>query len=243
LAVILKPRGRLFCFEIQKTIFDKLLTINCKFMLRFLSTIFFVFTSMMLFTSLQSCGKNDVSPNIITEQPKNPEQLHQEAETYAKSQGWSQGVNSLVAGVLDYYYYRNVTNGPILIKLTYQVNVQDFIIKIETHSKEKGYDPKNEGILQTTVSSLEGDNKNTTWFIPTKIIYDAKDNSKTLITFEIDDYPAGVQSGVDYNTIGKTEGILSTKQMQIYSTFGKRSSNITDRVVDKEKRGQLKDLL
>ena len=175
--------------------------------------------------------------------PANLEKWHLEAEAEATRLGWSQGVKSLAAGVIDYYYYyKESANGPLLIRLSYQVDVDDFIKKIEADAaNRKTYDPKTEGVFQASVVSLEGDSKQNTWFVPSSAIYDAKSQGKDKLALEIGKYPS---PNAGRNTIETNEGIRPTKQMQIYSDYGIRNAKkVEDRNIDSEKRGALKDIL
>jgi hypothetical protein len=137
---------------------------------------------LALTPAMQSCEPDTkVEPIVVDKyagmsQEQKMEAWHQEAEAYATAQGWSQGVRSLVAGVIDYHYYKESANGPLLIRLSYQVDVNDFIGKIEADAAKRGtYDPKTEGFFQGTVSSLEGDGKQNFWNIPSSVLYDAFD--------------------------------------------------------------------
>jgi hypothetical protein len=195
--------------------------------------------------TVMSCDPTEVAPKEqINTKPTEAQllQWHQEAEAEADRQGWSQGVKSLAAGVIDYYYYKESANGPLLIRLSYQVDAADFIAKIEADAaNRKTYDPKTEGVFQANVASLEGDNKNTAWFVPSSAIYEAKAQGKTKLELVIGEYAPPVAG---FNTIGKNEGVIPNKQMQIYSGYGiKNATKVEDRIKDTEKRGQLKDIL
>ncbi len=195
---------------------------------------------------MQSCkdpeGKVEPDKYAGMTQEQKMEAWHQEAEAEATKLGWSQGVRSLAAGVIDYYYYKESANGPLLIRLSYQVDVEDFIKKIETDAKNRGtYDPKTEGVFQASVVSLEGDGKQNTWFVPSSAIYEAKAQGKQKLSLEIGVYPSPNQGR---NTINVNEGIVPNKQMQLYSGYGiKNATKTEDRVKDVEKRGALKDIL
>jgi hypothetical protein len=192
-----------------------------------------------------SCDPTEVAPKEqINTKPTEAQllQWHQEAEAEADRQGWSQGVKSLAAGVIDYYYYKESANGPLLIRLSYQVDVADFIAKIEADAaNRKTYDPKTEGFLQATVSSLEGDGKQNFWKIPSDIIYKAKEEGKQSLSYAIGEHPS---QNAGFNTIGKGEGLIPSKQMQIYAGYGNKNwVEPSEIIVDKDKKGQLKDIL
>jgi hypothetical protein len=195
--------------------------------------------------TVMSCDPTEVAPKEqINTKPTEAQllQWHQEAEAEADRQGWSQGVKSLAAGVIDYYYYKESANGPLLIRLSYQVDVADFIAKIEADAaNRKTYDPKTGANLWATAASLEGDNKNNFWSIPVDVIYKAQAEGKKTIAFEIGDYPANVPNG---STIGKNQGLSPNKEMQIYASYGNRNwTNSDEIVIQPSKRGPLKNIL
>jgi hypothetical protein len=121
--------------------------------------------------------------------------------------------------------------------------VDDFIAKIEADAAARGgiYDPKTGGFFHANVASLEGDIKNTAWYIPSNIIYDAKAQGKKTLNLEIGDYPAPVAS---FTTIKKGEGLSPQKEMQIYAGYGNKNwVESNEIVIDKDKRGELKNIL
>ncbi len=191
---------------------------------------------------LTACETEQVDPEGVLSREEQLAKWHEEAEAYANSQGWSQGVRSLVAGVIDYHYFKESANGPILIRVSYQVDVDDFIQKIEADAAARGtYDPRTEGVLQASLISLEGDYKNNAWFIPSSAFYEAKAQGKKSLNLGVGEYPAPVPN---FNNIAPTEGLVPNKEMQIYSGYGiKNATKVEDRIKDQEKRGPLKDIL
>lgn len=202
------------------------------------TTVTTIGTAGLLATSTMSCESDEVGKET---QAQKEERWHQEAEAEATRLGWSQGVRSLAAGVIDYYYYKEREGGPLLIRLSYQVDVNDFINKIETDAKNRGgiYDPKTEGVTYAIISSLEGDGQENVWKVPSDVIYEAKNLGKQNISFKLGEFPS---NDLTRNTI--KGGLNPNKQMQIYSQYGmKNATKNEDRVIDKEKRGELKNIL